>query len=275
MAPTLNDTVAAGTATSVADQATTPGVVDATVVDQPAAATGQTDTPATTEPVKPSAKKVKKTKTEASGDATPAVKKTKKPAGEESPEDKLLRPPMEQIHRDVERIILDSKVAGHQLKKLEYKCGKLIYGLSNDDGKDFRVIALKARKKTKSVAGKSRCIYYFGIADEHTVVLKTIAGTKSTNFGRCSVQCKRPIELVIDKASYKEAFGQSADNIVEAVTKLVKITCEQKTAEFEALQAKTKEKAEAKVTKDAKKVKAAASKKEAIEAAKKVAADKK
>jgi hypothetical protein len=282
MCPTLNETV--GAQTSVAGQATGSGVVDATVVNQPeTSATGGTEKPAKkgwelmvpdgataeVDPVKPPAQpKVKKVKKEVTGEEGKKPK-AKKPAteGEESAEDKLVRPPMEQIHRDVERIILDSKVAGHQVKKLEYKCGKLIYGLGCDDGKDFRVIALKARKKTKSVAGKSRCIYYFGISDDHTAVLKAIAGTKSTNFGRCSVQCKRPIELVIDKASYKEAFGQNVDNIVSAVTKLVKITCEQKTAEYEALQTKTKEKAEAKVAKTAKKEKAAALKKEAIEKA--------
>lgn len=283
--PTLNETVASGQA-SAADQATTPGVVDATVVET--GATGQAETAAQTgtetaqmgQPeaavTQPASKKpAKKAKAkpvtegkEASGEEAPAGKKAKKAkTTEESAEDKLVRPPMEQIHRDVERLILEAEVAGHQLKKLEYKCGKLIYGIANADGKDFRVIALKARKKTKSVAGKSRCIYYFGINDDHSNVLKTVTGTKATNFGRCSVQCKRPIELVIDKTSYKESFGQSADNIVSSVTKLIKITCEQKTAEYESLKTKSKEKAEAKEAKAAKKEKAAAAKKAAIEKA--------
>jgi hypothetical protein len=238
--------------------ATGTGVVDATVVDQPAgkkktvkkakeapAANAGTEPAGTTAPAaetKP--EKKKKVKKEVTGD------ETKK-------EPEFVRPPHEMLARDVERLILDKKIAGHEIKKLPYKCGKIIFGIpATAGGKDFRVIALKARKKTKSVAGKSRCIYYFGINEDHSAIVKEIPGTKTTNFGKCSVQCKKPIELILDKVSFKESFNQKTEDVVAAISKLIDVTVEQKTAQYKAMQEAAKAKEKEATEKAAKKAKA-------------------
>lgn len=218
------------------DQIST-GVVDATIIPIPES------TPTPTVP------KTKKTKTPIAN--TPdsekpakSPKPKKESADGDVKEPKLIKPPMEQIAKDIEHVILDADIAGHKIKKLGYKCGKIIYGLPGTDGsKDFRIIALKARKKTKSVEGKSRCIFYFGIDTDHSSILKSIPGTHSTTFGKCSVQCKKkPIELVLDKVSFKDTFNQDSDKVVDAITKLVKLTIDHKTELYKELQEKTKTK---------------------------------
>jgi hypothetical protein len=219
------------TPTATTTPAATVPVVDATVVTDP------------TEEKTPKAKKEKPAKVKTEAKEKPAKKTDAEKA--EKKADSLIRPPMEQIAKDVEDIILDKSVAGHKLKKLEYKCGKIIYGLPVEDGKDFRVIAIKARKKSKSVEGKSRCIFFFGITDDHSKILKDVPGTKSTNFGRCSVQCKKPIELVLDKQAYKDHFKQDADFVVKQLEKLIDLAVEQKTTEHEALMAKVAAKKDA------------------------------
>ena len=162
---------------------------------------------------------------------------------EETKPDTFIRPPMEQIARDIEHLILSKKIGNHDIKKLQYKCGKIIFGLPGQGGKDFRVIALKARKKTKSVAGKSRCIYYFGINEDHNKILKEIPGTTTTKFGCCSVQSKKPVELILDKISYKESFDKNVDNVIATITKLIDITIEQKNTQYETMQETAKAKA--------------------------------
>lgn len=264
--PTLNEVTGTETATGVDANANAPaletstqsaGVVDATVVET------TTETPATGK-----TKKAKKTTPAAT--TVPATEKPTKAKKEKkvatdgdsgkSEEDKLRRPPMEMIHKDVETLILDEEIAGHKIKNLGYKCGKIIYGLKSESGKDFRVIALKARKKTKSVERKSRCIYYFGISEDHSTIVKDIPGTKTTTFGKCSVQSKKPIELILDKTSFKESFDQSDEKVVKAISKLIKLTVHQKTSEWKSLQAKLKDKATAK--KEATEKKEASAKKE-------------
>jgi hypothetical protein len=249
------------TETEKKPEATGTGVVDATVVDAPAGKkkvkkvpapasgnpTPETSTPPATTETTPATKPKKKGKKEVTGEAT------------EKKEPEFIRPPHEMMARDVERLILDKKVAGHDIKKLPYKCGKIIFGLpAENGGKDFRVIALKARKKTKSVAGKSRCIYYFGIIEDHSAIVKEIPGTKTTNFGKCSVQCKKPIELVLDKVSFKESFNQKTEDVLAAISKLIDYTVEQKTTQYKAMQEATKEKEKAAAEKAKKKEKAEA-----------------
>jgi len=229
----------------------TSGVVDATVVESPAEAATPTPEATTTTPAPETTKPTKTSK----GKKEPKEKKeSKKPAkteastedtGDDDDDKKLVKPPMTQIARDVERLILDKSIGGHKVKKLEYKCGKIIYGLPNPSGsgKDFRVIALKARKKTKTVEGKSRCIFYFGIPDEHSKILKEVPEASTTNFGRCAVQCKRPLQLVIDKTTFDEKFNQDADKVVESIEKLITYTIDQKSTEYDALIEKQKAKA--------------------------------
>jgi hypothetical protein len=251
--PEINDVLEATTA------AKTNQVVDATIVES----TGKTDTPATeslataatpAEAVPPVVKPEKKVK---------VVKKPKEPkaAKPEEKEDKLSRPPMEQIVRDFEEHIMDLEVAGKKLKKLGYKCGKIIFGLeSTDGGKDFRVIAFKARKKTKSVAGKSRCIFYFGLSKDAKV--KDLPGVKSTKFGQCSVQSEKPVELTLDKVTFTEIFTKDADKVMETLKKLAAIAVEHKTEAFAEKAAKQEEKTAAKKAKaDAKPKKEAKTKK--------------
>jgi hypothetical protein len=234
--PELNDVVGTMPATTAVEQlpvaASASPVIDATVITKP-----KKKAP------------VKKEKKEVS-DSSPVPEASPT----EPKKDLFIRPPMEQIARDIERLILDKKIGEHEIKKLPYKCGKIIFGLTGA-GKDFRVIALKARKKSKSVAGKSRCIYYFGINEDHSSLLKEIPGIKTSKFGCCSVQSKKPIELILDKTTYKEIFNTNPDAVVATVSRLIDITVEQKNKQFEALTETTAAKAEATKKKEAKKVK--------------------
>jgi hypothetical protein len=268
--------VGAGGTTAIADAVkpeapVTSGVVDATVVDKKRSHKKQPAKPATpeagTEPATVATTVVTpESGTEPATGTTPVAppekkKKVKKEiTGEEKAKvQEFVRPPHEMLAKDVERLILDKKIAGHDIKKLPYKCGKIIFGLAAEgSGKDFRVIALKARKKTKSVAGKSRCIYYFGINEDHSAIVKEIPGTKTTKFGCCSVQCKKPIELVLDKVSFKESFNQKTEDVIAAISKLIDVTVEQKTAQYKALQEATKTKEKEATEKAAKKTKAEA-----------------
>lgn len=156
-----------------------------------------------------------------------------------------LRPPMEQLVKDFEQHILTLKVNDQPLKKLGYKCGKLIFGLEIPDAKDFRVIAFKARKKTKSVAGKSRCVFYFGITKDHSHIVKQFPGITATEFGKCAVQCKKPIDLKLDKTTYTETFNKNIELVISTLKELAEITITHKNEQFINL----KEKQESKTTK--------------------------
>ena len=83
--------------------------------------------------------------------------KSKKDESEKSDEEKIkyVRPPMEQLAKDFEKNICTLEIDNKKITKLGYKCGKIIWGLQSNEGKDFRVIAFKARKKTRSVERKS------------------------------------------------------------------------------------------------------------------------
>jgi|GEM_PF-2578872 len=234
------------TAETTADTTVDESVVDATVVETLETETPKTETlvvdESTTKPRKKKAAKPKQKKKAASDDGETTDGET----NEDDKEAKLARPPMEMITKDFETAVLDMEIAGQKIKKLPYKCGKLIYGVPNDDGKDFRVIAFKARKKSRSVHGKSRCVFYFGIMNDAAKIIKDITGAKVTTFGKCSVQSKKPVELVLDKVTFNEVFDKNTDKVLESLTKLATVTVEQKT-EFwkEKTEAATKKKAEA------------------------------
>ena len=236
--PELNDVVG----TTVAEPIVIPAasVVDATVI--------------TKSKKKAPVKKEKKEVTESSPESSTTSDAIPKAVETAIPKDLFVRPPMEQIARDIERLILEKKIGEHEIKKLPYKCGKIIFGLTGA-GKDFRVIALKARKKSKSVAGKSRCIYYFGINEDHSSILREIPGIKTSKFGCCSVQSKKPVELILDKTTYKEIFNTNPDAVVATVSRLIDITVEQKNKQFQTLTESTAEKAEIAKKKEAKKIK--------------------
>jgi hypothetical protein len=164
-----------------------------------------------------------------------------------------IRPPIEQIVRDFDTYIETLSLAGYKIVKLGYKCGKIIFGLpANVDGtdKDFRMIAYKARKKTKSVSGKSRVIFYFGIHKETKKYVKEILGASSSKFGRCSVQISDPIEPIefkLDKTIFSETFDKDVTKVMDSLKKLCDITITQKTSVFDELKEK-KEKKEKKST---------------------------
>ena len=167
-----------------------------------------------------------------------------------SSEINLRRPPMEQLTKDLEKFILSLKIDDIPIKKLEYKCGKNIFGLHNEEGKDFRVIAYKARKKTKTVAGKSRCIFFFGIHKDVATIVKQFPGTSTTNFGKCSVQCKKPIQLVLDKQTFADNFGQDIEKVMSTLKGLADVTIEQKTEQWKAFQEKVEAKKQASTEKN-------------------------
>jgi hypothetical protein len=161
-------------------------------------------------------------------------------------EEKYVRPPIEQITRDFDAYVETLSIADKNLKKLGYKCGKIIFGLPADGtGKDFRVIAYKARKKTKSVSGKSRVIFYFGINKETKKHVKEILGTSSSKFGRCSVQISDPIEPIefkLDKTIFSETFDKDVTKVMDSLKKLCAITIEQKSSVFNELKEKKEKK---------------------------------
>jgi hypothetical protein len=183
--------------------------------------------------------------------ATTSKKKavTEADADTEKNESNLRRPPMEQLTKDFERYVLSLTIADQPIKKLEYKCGKVIFGLSNESSKDFRVIAYKARKKSKTVAGKSRCIFFFGIHNDVSNIVKQFPGTTTTEFGQCSVQCKKPIQLVLDKQTFADNFNQDIEKVIATLKQLAVITIEQKNEQWKLLQEKlAAKKAAAKTT---------------------------
>lgn len=183
----------------------------------------------------------------------PTKKKKETDDDNESEEDKALRrPPMEQLTKDFEKYLSTLEVGGQQLKKLEYKCGKVIYGLHIEESKDFRVIAFKARKKSKSVAGKSRCIFYFGLTKDLTNITKKFAGTSTTEFGKCSVQVKKPVQLILDKATYNEHFGQDVEKVMTTLKGLSELTIEHKNEQWKVFQDKVEAKKKAETEKDKK-----------------------
>lgn len=195
-------------------------VIEATTVDKP--------------------KKLKKQKevVETSEDK-PVIKKAKKKTETETP--KLIRPPMDIITRDFEQMITDHEISGHKLKKLGYKCGKILFGIPSDGGKDFRIIAYKARKKSHTVAGKSRCIFYFGLIEDAVKHAKEIVGATSTKFGKCAVQSKTPVQLVLDKVTYNETFTQDSDKVSSSLKKLIDLTIKQRASSWKEFQKKKTE----------------------------------
>jgi len=235
--PELKEAVKASTgtppapATAAAAGTTEPKVVDATVVEGDG---------------KKKEKVKKAAKAEAKSEATGTEKKEKKAKTTdttETAEDKLSRPPMEQLVRDFEAYLKDLEIGGKKLEKLEYKCGKVIYGLKVENAKDFRVIAFKARKKTKTVQGKSRCIFYFGISEDLAKAQK-ITGTTTTEFGKCSVQVKKPIQLVLDKTSFTETFGKDVEKVFTALKTLADLAIDNKNDQWKELQEKVAAKTE-------------------------------
>ena len=192
----------------------------------------ETQTVAATEPVVTTAVVVSKKKAKkevASGEPVAKVEAT------EPPEKKFQRPPLEILTQDFEAFLTTLSVNSTPLKRLGYKCGKVIYGITkqNSDGskaKDFRVIAFKARKKSEKVEGKSRCIFYFGLTDHiATSELKAnYLGAQVSKFGKCSVQSKAPVEVILDKVSYTDTFEKDVNKVFDVLKRLSILAVEQK-----------------------------------------------
>jgi hypothetical protein len=163
---------------------------------------------------------------------TKPVKEPQPKAAERVTQPKYVRPAMEMLTRDFETFLATLTINKKHLEHLEFKCGKIIYGLKNDKGKDFRVIAIKARGKHKSVEGKSRCIYYFGTTKDMTKQLKDLPGIKNSKFTLGSVQSKHAVELVLDKVTFTEIFNQNIDKVMDTLKKISHITIEQKQEQF-------------------------------------------
>lgn len=259
--PELSDVLETNAEVDKPSGTTAAAVVDVTTIDT------ETEMPETaTTATTPAPADAKKKVTPKTPVKKPAVKKpvakptATKPAstGEtgtetnETDEPSLRRPPMEQLTKDVERHILTLKIGDKPIKKLGYKCGKVIFGLENSNGKDFRVIAFKARKKTKSVAGKSRCIFYFGVSKDLTNLVKNHAGTSTTEFGSCSVQVKKPIQLILDKVTFAENFNQNIEKVMTVIKDLCTVTIEHKTEQWKTLTEKVEAKKKAAETKKTK-----------------------
>lgn len=179
-------------------------------------------------------------------------KQKEEPDTETETEKALRRPPMEQLTKDFEKYLLTLEIGGKPLQKLGYTLGKVIYGLPLEDSKDFRVIAFKARKKSKSVAGKSRCIYYFGLSKDLTNITKKFAGTSTSNFGKCAVQVEKPVQLILDKTTYDEHFGQDVEKVMTTFKSLCELTIEQKNEQWKLFQEKIDAKKKAETEKNKK-----------------------
>lgn len=220
-------------------------VVEATVVAKPKEKKEKSKAKTETETEKvESSEKTEKEKTK-------KEKAPKKPKAEKTENEiEFARPPMEQLVRDFETLLTEQEIGDNKVVKLGYKCGKIIWGLENSDGKDFRIIAYKARKKSKSVNGKSRCIFYFGINQEEAkAFIKQHPEAKISTFGKCAVQCQTPVELILDKVTYTEKFGKDIDKVMSVLKKLTHAAVHSKKEQYKLL----KEKAEAKAEKKAKK----------------------
>jgi len=227
--PELNDVIKKPKAGQKAPVKTKSGPIEATVIDeQKAPVPASTPTPVTTTAPVTEEKKPK------AGAKKPAKTETEV----ETVEPKYVRPPIEQIVRDIDTYIETLSINKQPIKKLGYKCGKIIFGLpANGTGKDFRVIAYKARKRTKSVSGKSRVIFYFGIHEDTKQHVKEILGASSSKFGRCSVQISdpiEPIELKLDKVIFSEIFGKDVTKVMDTLKKLCILAIESKTAIYNA-----------------------------------------
>jgi len=176
------------------------GVVDATTVDK------------------------KEDKAEKKAEKKAKAKATKKE------KDQTQRPPLEQITRDFEASIKNLDINGQKLVNLGYKCGKIIYGIKQETGKDFRVIAFKARKKSKSVNNKSRGIFYFGLDQKTaTELVKSQKELKISKFGKCSVQSNSPVELILDRVTFTENFEKDADKVLALMNSAAAACVESKT----------------------------------------------
>ena len=214
--PTLNDTLEKTTDIATETVATTAPVVEAVVVSK-----------------KKAKKEVAETKPEKT--ETTVVAEIEK---------KFQRPPLEILTQDFETFLTTLSVNSTPLKRLGYKCGKVIYGITkqNSDGskaKDFRVIAFKARKKSKSVNGKSRCIFYFGLNQAKAKeIVKEHPEVKISTFGKCSVQSHSPVELILDRTTYTEKFGKDINKVTKLMNVLVAAAVECKTEQYSELKAK-------------------------------------
>lgn len=174
-------------------------------------------------------------------------------AAKSEKEVEFVRPPMEQLTRDFETLLEEQEFDGKKLTKLGYKCGKIIWGLENSDGKDFRIIAYKARKKSKSVSGKSRCIFYFGVNQEDAKAFtKQHPEAKISVFGKCAVQSQTPVELIVDKVTYTEQFEKNVDKVMAMLKKLTHAAVHSKKEQYKLLKEKTEAKAEKKTKKEKK-----------------------
>jgi len=166
--------------------------------------------------------------------------KSEKSAKEKTPtkeKDLTVRPPMEQLTIDFENSLKEKEISGHKITKLGYKCGKIIYGFKRSGEKDFRCIAFKARKKSKSVNGKSRCIFYFGIDREKANELKKAHPELNlSKFGKCSVQSQTPVELILDRVTYTEKFNKNLDKVTALMDTLVSATIDSKTEQLTHLE---------------------------------------
>jgi hypothetical protein len=131
---------------------------------------------------------------------------------------------LEQIVKDFETFLVSLKLKDQKIERLGYKCGKMIFGIPNTEGKDFRIVAFKARKKSKTVAGKSRCVFYFG-----TTAKVDMIGTSTSKFGKCSVQSSKPVELKLDKVTFTSTFNKDTDLVLKTLKELTKVTIEHKT----------------------------------------------
>jgi hypothetical protein len=171
-------------------------------------------------------------------DKKPPVKKAPVKKEVKDPADKTtqyVRPAMEMLTRDFEQFLVTLTINKKPLEHLEFKCGKIIYGLKSDKGKDLRIIGIKARGKHKSVEGKSRCIYYFGVTKDMSKQLKDFPGVRVSKFALGSVQSKHAIELVLDKVTYTEIFKQNIDKVTDTLKKLATITVEQREEQLNKL----------------------------------------
>jgi len=206
--PTLNDTLEK-TTDSVTETVATAPVVEAVVVSKKKAKKEVTET--------------KPEKTEATTEVVAEIEK------------KFQRPPLEILTQDFEAFLTTLSVNSSPLKRLGYKCGKVIYGISkqNADGskaKDFRVIAFKARKKSEKVEGKSRCIFYFGLTDHiaSSELKANYLGAQVSKFGKCSVQSKAPVEVILDKVTFTDTFGKDTNKVFDVLKRLSNLAVEQK-----------------------------------------------
>jgi hypothetical protein len=156
---------------------------------------------------------------------------------------KYARPPIEQITSDAIDYLVSKTINGQRIEKLGFSCGKMIYGLRLKDT-EFRVMAFKARKKSLSVDGKSRGMYFFGISDISQIPkdMSDLPIMDSTR-GACSCQVKKPVHLTLDKVTFTENFGKDSTRALVTLKRLIDLTVDQKTVDLENM-SQTSDKAE-------------------------------